>query len=156
MDPVVRAAIRALLDGERVLTAAVVVDGEPVAALLPYVLSDDYGTVFVHASSLARHSRGLVADAPVSLLVHRAVTAGHDPMQVPRLTVQAIVTVLERRTPAWDEAAARLVARFPAAATTLALEDFQVYALVLGRGRYVEGFARAYNVGAETFRTLGM
>mgnify|MGYP003468193138 CR=1 FL=1 len=52
------------------------------------------------------------------------------------------------------DAAARLVARFPAAATTLSLPDFQVCALELGRGRYVEGFARAVNVGPETFRAI--
>jgi putative heme iron utilization protein len=57
-----------------------------------------------------------------------------------------------RTSAAFDDAAARLAARFPAAATTLALPDFEVFALELGRGRYVEGFARALNVGPETFR----
>ncbi len=37
------------------------------------------------------------------------------------------------------------------AATTLALPDFVIVALELGRGRYVEGFARAVNVSRDTF-----
>ena len=39
------------------------------------------------------------------------------------------------------------------AATTLALPDFVLVALDLGRGRYVEGFAQAVNVRRETFLT---
>lgn len=156
MDPAVRTAIRSLLDAERVLTAAVLVDREPVAALLPYALSDDYGTLFVQASGLARHSRGLHTDATVSVLVHATLTPEHDPMQLPRLTVQTTATVLPRGEMPFAVAAQRLIARFPMADITLALPDFNVYALALGRGRYVEGFARAFNVGPETFRTLAM
>lgn len=156
MDSAVRAAIRSLLDAERVLTAAVLVDREPVAALLPYALSDDYGAFFVQASSLARHSRGLHTNATVSVVVHATLTPEHDPMQVPRLTVQTTATMLPRDQMPFAFAAKCLIARFPLAEMTLALPDFNVYALTLGRGRYVEGFARAFNVGPETFRTLGM
>jgi hypothetical protein len=37
---------------------------------------------------------------------------------------------------------------------TLALGDFNLYELTLGRGRYIEGFARAFNVGPHTFGEL--
>jgi hypothetical protein len=37
---------------------------------------------------------------------------------------------------------------------TLGLGDFNLYELTLGRGRYVEGCARAFNVGAHTFSEL--
>jgi hypothetical protein len=37
---------------------------------------------------------------------------------------------------------------------TLGLGDFNLYELTLGRGRYIEGFARAFNLGAHTFSEL--
>ncbi len=155
MDPSVVATVRALLETERILTLAVLVDGAPVAALLPFAPTPDHAAVLVQASGLARHTRGLVDGAVVGVAIHVPATPDRDPMQIPRLTVEARVHVLERGTPAFDGAAAQLVARFPAAATTLALPDFRVCALVLGRGRYVEGFARAVNVGPETFQAAG-
>lgn len=151
MDAAVVAAIRRLLDTERILTLAVLVDGAPVAALLPYAVSADGASLLVHASGLARHTRGLVDGALVGVAVHEPATADRDAMQIPRLTVEATVRVVARDTDAWQDAAARLVARFDAAATTLALPDFVVVALELGRGRYVEGFARAVNVSRDTF-----
>lgn len=155
MDAEILKAIRGLLEGERVLTAAVLVEREPVAALLPYALAPQPTTLFVQASGLARHTRGLIPGATISVLIHAAATPDRDPMQLPRLTVQATVELLERGTPGFDRAAGRLLARFPAMEMTLGLEDFSVYGLRLGRGRYVEGFARAYNVASETFGALG-
>jgi len=144
-------AIRTLLDTERVLSLAVIVDGEPEAGLLPFAVREDYGALFVQASGLARHSRGLHPGGTVGVLIHAADRPGRDPMQLPRLTVQATVRPFERSTEPFAVAAARFTARFPTAAMTLELGDFTLYELTLGRGRYVEGFARAFNVGPDTF-----
>ncbi len=147
-------AIRTLLDTERVLSLAVVVDGEPEAALLPFAVREDYGALLVQASALARHTRGLHPGATVGVLVHASDHPDRDPMQLPRLTIQATVRPFERSTEPFAVAAARFTARFPAAAVTLDLGDFTLYELTPGRGRYVEGFARAFNIGPETFGEL--
>jgi len=148
-------AIRDLFRQTRVLSLAVLVDGEPEAALLPFATRDDYGAVFVQASGLARHTRGLQAGARVGVLVHASDTPDADPMQLPRLSVHATVSVVDKESPAYAAAAARFVGRFPAAAVTLQLGDFSLYELRFGRGRYVEGFARAFNVGPDTFGEIG-
>lgn len=154
MEREVLVSIRDLLTSTRVLAMAVVIDGEADAALLPFAPRADFGAVYVQASRLARHSRGLTGGARVGLLVHAADTPDADPMQLPRLTVQADVRVLDRESDEFAATAARFVARFPAARVTLNLGDFALYELTLGRGRYVEGFARAFNVGAHTFAEI--
>jgi len=147
-------AIRDLLLENRVLSLAVSVDGDPEAALLPFALREDYGAVYVQASGLARHARGLKPGARVGLLVHAADTVDADPMQLSRLSVQATVTVLDKTSDRFASAAARFIQRFPGAEVTVVLPDFNLYELTLGRGRYVEGFARAFNVGPDTFREI--
>lgn len=154
MDREVLEAIRNLLRGTRVLSLAVVVDGNAEAALLPFALRDDYCALYVQASGLARHSRGLQAGGRVGVLVHQSDTPEADPMQLPRLSVPATVAVLDRSSDEFHSAAHRFIDRFPAAETTLGLGDFTLYELTLGRGRYVEGFARAFNVGPDTFAEL--
>ena len=154
MDRDVLEAIRDLLLQTRVLSLAVTVDGEPEAALLPFALREDYGAVYVQASGLARHTRGLQPGARVGILVHANDSADADPLQLSRLSVQASVAVLAKSSDLFESAAARFVQRFPGAEVTLGLGDFNLYELTLGRGRYVEGFARAFNVGAHTFDEL--
>ena len=146
--------LRALITESRVLSLAVIVEGEAEAALLPFVAGEDFAALYVQASALARHSRGLQANTRVGVLVHAPDAPDVDPMQLPRLSVQAVVSVFTRETAEFAAAADRFASRFPAARMTLALDDFTLYTLTLGRGRYVEGFARAFNVGPQTFGEL--
>lgn len=147
-------AIRELLTARKVLALAFVIDAGPEVSLLPYALRKDFGAVIVQASTLARHTRALVAGAEVGVLVHGLDTPDADALQIPRLSARASVTVLERDTPAFEEARTAYIARFPGADMTLSLADFGLYELELGRGRFVEGFARAFNVGPDTFAEL--
>jgi heme iron utilization protein len=148
------AAIRDLLATRRVLCLAAMVDDEVSASLLPFAAAPDFRGVFVQASTLARHSRALQPGASVGLLFHEPDTESVDPLQVERLSVQATVEVLERDTEAFEKASAVFVSRLPSAEMTLELADFSLYRLVFGRGRYVAGFARAFNVGPDTFEQV--
>ncbi len=155
MDRDTLIALRDLLSSSRLLALAVIVDDQPEAALLPYALREDFGAVFVQASGLARHSRGLPSGTQVGVLIHASETSNVDAMQVPRLMVSATVRILERSSEEFRSAATRFVARFPGAEMTLELADFNLYELTFGRGRYVQGFARAVNVAPDTFTEIG-
>jgi hypothetical protein len=63
-------AIRELLDGQRVLSLAVIAGGVPYAGLLPFVVLPGYAGVMVHASRLSKHTQGLTAGAHVGVLLH--------------------------------------------------------------------------------------
>jgi len=154
MEQQVLEAIRDMMTTHRVLSLAVTVDGDPEASLLPYAVRPDFGAVFVQASSLARHTRGLQPGARVGVLIHENDEAGADPLQTKRLTVQATVAVLDRESEAFAAARDMFVARFPGAEMTLSLGDFNLYELTLGRGRYIAGFGQAFNVGPDTFREV--
>ena len=154
MERQVLEAIRDLVATHRVLSLAVVVDGDPDASLLPFAVRPDYGAFYVQASGLARHSRGLRPGARVGVLVHENEASDADPLRTKRMTVQATVALLDRESEAFAAAREVFVARFPGAEMTLSLDDFNLYELTLGRGRYVAGFAQAFNIGPDTFREI--
>ena len=154
MERQVLEAIRDMIASHRVLGLAVVVDGEAEASLLPYAARPDYAAVYVQASGLARHSRGLQPGARVGVLIHENDEPEADPLQTKRMAVQATVTVLDRESDAFAPARDLFVARFPGAEMTLSLGDFNLYELQFGRGRYVAGFAQAFNLGTDTFKEI--
>ncbi len=146
--------LRDLLQSTRVLALAVLVDGEPYVGLLPYAMSPDYGGALVHASALARHTKGLVSGAPFSALIHRPDRPDADPLQVERITVEGTVEMVERESDTYRDSQRRYVERFPTSAPTFALGDFNLYHLRFVSGRYVGGFARARTFTADDFRQL--
>lgn len=147
-------SIRSLLQSTRVLSLAYVNDGAPEAALLPFAPRDDCRGLYVQASTLARHTRALQPGARVGVLVHAQDRGTANPMQLARLSVAALVTLVDRNNPGYDDAAAQFVARFPAAKMTLEFGDFSLYLLTLGDGRFVEGFAQAFDVTSNTFTEI--
>lgn len=146
--------VRGLLCRVRVLSLGVTVDAEPHVGLLPFVVVPDFGSVLVHASRLARHTRGLLPGAPFSALIHGPDEPDADPLQVPRLTVAGTVQPLARDDRGWEDARRLYLDRFPGSAQTFSLGDFGLYRLQLESGRLVAGFARAVTLRPESFREL--
>jgi putative heme iron utilization protein len=149
MTPEDSARLEELLRGQRLIALGVVAEGEPIVGLLPYAVSDDRGSLVVQASRLARHSRGLVAGAAWSGMIHEPDSAEADPLQVPRLQLEGVVDPLRGDRPELKPAARAFLGRFPQAATTLRLPDFTLYRLEIRGGRLVLGFGRALNLTAD-------
>lgn len=146
-----RELLRDLLTVERILTLSVLVDEAPYASLLPFVLSADQSALLVHASELARHSRGLSSEGPYGVVVHRPDHPEADPLQVPRVSVQGTVSRVERSGETYEADRAAYLARFPQSSQTFALGDFHLYRLDLEKGRLIGGFGRALNLTRRSF-----
>jgi putative heme iron utilization protein len=154
MTPEDASRLRELLTGQRLIALALVVDGGPVAGLLPYAVGSDSTSLVVQASRLARHSRGLVSGAAWSGVVHEPDAAERDALQVPRLLLEGTVEGLDPGGPDYLAAADALRTRFPSAAMTLTLADFGLFRLVIEAGRLVLGFGHALNLSRHHFSAL--
>jgi len=147
--------LRSLLTDCRVLVLAVLDGTAPAIGLLPFALDPSGPALIVHASALARHSRGLWDGAPFDALVARPEGPGIDPFRIPRLTVRGRVVALAPGSGEEQAAHAIWSARFPDARGLLGFGDFRTSRLEIERGRLVAGFAAARDVDPEEIRHLG-
>lgn len=139
--------LRHLLTETRLLSLAVLVDGEPLAGVVPFLAAPDLQGLYVHVSRLARHTLGLEPGAPWSGALQEPDRPGLDALAVPRLILSGTVEeVAAGELAALPETWA---ARFPSAAMTLALGDFGFRRLHVESGRLIAGFAQASGVGAR-------
>ena len=151
--------VRALLDGERVLSLAVLVDGAPFAGLLPFVPLPGHSGVLVHASRLSRHTAGLGAGARAAVLLHEQDGPDKDPLQIRRVSFECDVHPLEREGADWLAGRERYLARFPGSRITFRLRDFTLYRLEFRQGLLVAGFGRAMELAQRDvakLATLGL
>ena len=146
--------IRALLDGERVLSLAVLVDGHPFAGLLPFIPLPGYGGVMIHASRLSRHTAGLGAGARAAVLFHEQDGPEKDPLQIKRMSFECDVHPLERDSEAWAAGRERYLERFPGSRITFRLRDFNLYRLEFRQGLLVAGFGRAMDISPRDIAKL--
>jgi putative heme iron utilization protein len=141
--------IRQLLDGQRVLTLAVIVDGVPFAGLLPFVPLPGYEGVLVHASRMSKHGGALAAGGRAGILLHEQDGPDKDPLQLKRATFDCDVRGYERKGEEWVAGRELYLQRFPDSRITFNLGDFTLYRLTFREGLFVGGFGRAVEIPPE-------
>ena len=109
--------------------------GHPYASLVT-IATDVDGTPLVLISTLALHTKNLMADGRASLLFDGTDAAG-DPLAGGRVTVMGRAVRTERAT-----ARARFLARQPHAAGYADFPDFAFYELKPERAHFIGGFGR--------------
>jgi putative heme iron utilization protein len=147
------ALLKDLLTTSRVLSLAVVEDGQPVLGMVPFVVEPDLSAALVHVSRMAPHGRSLAGDAPFAVLI-QGPDRGGNPGEIPRVRFSGTAEALPRDAADFPRARERYLARFPDSEVTFSLGDFDLYRLRFDRGRLVAGFARTVNLRADTLRRL--
>jgi hypothetical protein len=154
MSPEEKELLTRLLSECRVLSLGVLVDGKPHVGLLPFIVADDHRSALVHASQLARHSRGLQPGSPYSALIHAEVDPEGDSLQVPRVSFSGTVQHVAQSDAEYVASRTAFIERFPSSELTFYLGDFNLYRLHFERGRLVSGFAGATALSPESFEEL--
>jgi putative heme iron utilization protein len=116
-------------------TQSVQLPGYPFATALPYVPDEAHRPVFL-LSTLAEHTKNLLADPHVSLLV--TVSGDIDVLELARMTLAGDAT----RIDASDALRRRYLRYRPEAEQYLSLGDFLFVVLNPVRCRYIGGFAQ--------------
>jgi putative heme iron utilization protein len=144
--------LRLLLRERRVAALGTLQDGEPVVSAVPFAASDDAGSIVIHVSSLAAHTRNLQAHPAVSLMV----MAEDDPRQMaqalPRLTLQGQARFVEAGSDDERRCKALYLAKFADAAELFGFADFRLVMIAVREARLVAGFARAHTLGPEDLK----
>jgi len=142
--------LRALLDAQPVAALGTLHDGAPWVSMVPFALLPGGPGLVIHVSGLAAHTRDMVADATVSVMVVAPPSADVPPQALARVTMQGEAVRIPRDAPIHAAAKEAYLARFPTSAQTFDLGDFALFAIRPARARYVGGFAQAKTIGAET------
>jgi putative heme iron utilization protein len=104
----------------------------------------------IHVSRLAAHTKDMLAEPRVSLLVMQAEGEGASAQALARVSIQG--EAAEVRKDSAEEKACRdaYLARFPEAAPLTDFADFSFFSIRPSAARFVAGFAQAMSVAAGT------
>jgi putative heme iron utilization protein len=128
--------------------------GAPYVSMVPYAVAQ--GGFIIHVSRLAAHTKDMIADARVSLLIAEDEGGGASPLALMRVSVQGEAQAIARE--ALDHAAYKsaYLDRFPDARALFEFADFSLYLIRPASARFVAGFGEAHSLSAESLiRLLG-
>jgi putative heme iron utilization protein len=124
--------------------------GEPFVSMVPFALLPAGDAFVIHVSRLAAHTRDMLDDPRVSLLVMQPEGEGVAAQALARVSIQGEAREMEKGSGEERACRAAYLARFPEAAPLTEFADFSFFAIRPSRARFVAGFAQATSVTAET------
>lgn len=149
-EPRLTSALRALLGTQRIAALGTLdAQGLPFVSMVPFAIEPVQGSVVLHVSGLALHTRNLQAAPQVSLMVMDAEKAGAPVHALARVTLTGNARALPPETPVWSAARAAYLARFPEAEPMTQLGDFLFVAITVDSARQVAGFGAARSLDAQ-------
>lgn len=118
----------------------------PEASWVAYVPQADFGGFLLHLSTLATHTRNLLADPRAGLAISEPERDGEDPQTLARVMIQGRVTVLPKDSTDYREMSRHYQQILPGSTPRFEFGDFLLLRLTPARIRFVGGFARAYTL----------
>jgi len=124
-------------------------DGAPFASYAPFAIGDE--CLYVLISEIAVHARNLQANPLASVLIVEDEDSAEELFARKRVNYLMDAEKLQEDSPEWKTGVDTLHQRLGERILNLStLGDFKLFRLVPREGRYVKGFARAYQLEGKT------
>ncbi len=146
--------IKQLLRGRSVAALGTLHAGGPYVSMVPYAIASDGSGFIIHVSRIASHTKDMLAEPRVSLMVMAAESSGTSALALARVSIQGTALEVPSDAPDLPGSRAAYLARFPEAARMFEFADFSLFKIQPTTVRVVAGFAQAYTMSAESFTQM--
>lgn len=143
-----------IIRNTRVASLATLRDDAPQVSMVAYVTNDDFSLYHIFVSRLAQHTVDMQKDKRVALLIAEPDDSREDPQTLARVSIRGTAEIVQNGEPGYTPLRDQYLARFPQAEQLFQLADFNFWRIKPKGGRFVAGFAKAYNITPETLKKV--
>jgi putative heme iron utilization protein len=120
--------------------------GAPSVSMIPYAIIDDPFAFVVLVSALSAHTKEMLGDSRVALMIMEPEAATKPPHTLARVSMQGRAEPISQDDPLFGAARAAYTARFPDMVGLFELGDFTLFAIGPTTLRVIAGFAQAASI----------
>ncbi|MBL8100150.1 MAG: pyridoxamine 5'-phosphate oxidase family protein [Anaerolineales bacterium] len=154
MDAQSEKVLAQIIRGTRIATLGTVRDESPQVSMVAYIFADDFSAFHIFVSRLAQHTVDMQKNKEVSLLICETDDGRSDPQSLARVSIRGKAEQIQNGAPGYTLLKKQYLERFPESEQLFKLADFNFWRITPKGGRYVAGFAKAYNITAETLKQV--
>ena len=87
MDANLEKSLAEMIRSSRVAGLGTLRDGAPLVSMVAYLPEDDFSAFYIHVSRLAQHTKAILADPRVGLLISESDDGRADPQTLARISI---------------------------------------------------------------------
>jgi heme iron utilization protein len=131
-----------------------IVEGAPLVSMVLCASEPDLSYLYLHVSRIAQHTRGLLSQPCVGLLICEPDRVSRNPLTLARVSIQGLAAPLEEGSLAFENARSLYLAVHPTAAINFDLPDFLLLAVHPESARFIAGFGKIFDLDREAWGRL--
>jgi putative heme iron utilization protein len=151
MDSAQKELLRQIVETQEIAALGTLHEKHSFVSMVPFAMLGAGAGFVIHVSQLASHTKDMLADPDVSLLVTAVRHAGAPAQATARITVQGRAIQCARGTPDEEAARAAYFDRFPESEPMFGFGDFSLFVIEPVSIRFVGGFAQARTLSPKAF-----
>jgi putative heme iron utilization protein len=155
MDESERRMLVSLVRERSLAALGTIVEGGPLVSMVLYASEPDLSRLYIHVSRIALHTRGLLSQPRVGLLISEPDRASRNPLTLARVSIQGLAAPLPEGSPAFENARSLYLGAHPTAAINFDLPDFLLLGIHPESARYIAGFGKIFDLDRKAWARLG-
>ncbi|MBE0670139.1 MAG: pyridoxamine 5'-phosphate oxidase family protein [Anaerolineales bacterium] len=140
----------------RIASLSTLRDEAPQSSMVAFAAAGDFSAFYIHVSRLAQHTVDMQKNKHVSLLIVETDDGRADPQTLARVSIRGSAEQIQNGEPGYTPIKELYLARFPEAEQLFRLADFSFWRINPKGGRYVAGFAKAFNITPDTLKKVSV
>lgn len=149
MDAQSEKVLAQVIRSARIASLGTLHDEAPQVSMAAFICEDDFSAFYIFVSRLAQHTVDMQKDNRVSLLICETDDGREDPQTLARVSIRGKAEMIQIGEPGFMRLKEQYIARFPESEKLFNLSDFSFWRISPRGGRYVAGFAKAFNITAD-------
>jgi len=151
MDTESRRMLTRLIRTQRIAALGTLKDGAPFVSMVQFAPSPDFSTFSIHISRLAHHTRNILGDPRVSLMIAGTDTGTQDPLTLARVSIQGVAVEVLPTGSEYEGVKSAYLLKHPQSAFNFQLGDFSLFSIRVSTARYIAGFGKIFDLTVEDF-----
>ena len=143
-----------IIRNTRIATLGTLRHEAPQVSMAAYIFADDFSAFHIYVSRLAQHTMDMQKNKEVSLLICETDDNRTDPQTLARVSIRGKAEQIENGAPGYMPLKKQYLERFPESEQLFKMIDFNFWRITPKGGRYVAGFAKAYNITPDTLKKV--
>jgi putative heme iron utilization protein len=120
--------------------------------MVAFVAARDFSAFYIHVSRLAQHTVDMQKDKRIALMIAETDDRRADPQTLARVSIRGTAEFMPAGEPGYTPVKSLYIDCFPESEPHFKLADFGLWRIIPKGGRYIAGFAKAYNLTAESLK----
>jgi len=151
MDQSDRQTLISLVRERSLAALGTTIEGNPVVSMVLYASEPDLSYLYLHVSRLAQHTRGMLAQPRVGLLICQPDRASRNPLTLARVSLQGVAAPLTGGSPEFEHARTCYLGMHPTAVINFQLPDFLLVGVRPESARFIAGFGKIFDFDRESW-----